>query len=434
MKMSFYIGAAALGIILLGGIIYIQWQVLIRANEKVDNEFEINVSKASYEVGFKYEQNTNLEKADLILLDSLFRIGERSLRNIFYSSDKQENSINLELLDSLTVEVFSQANFDPPVLFHVYTMNSELIYTNADTADIIMEDPIYFQFSHGGLFPKAFMYAVSIPNSGLIKKREFRHEVWWSYLVSGAILITVLLSLLTLLKQNRLSVLKTEFVASMTHEIKTPLATLNLAIDTLQNREFHNDSDAVIVFTEVLKTEIRRLHQHLNKILEASLLEKQEFDLSLETIDCVPLIQDLVSASRMRVEDVGGSIITKGCHKSSYLHVDPLHFSNIIYNLLDNAIKYGGKPPRIEVELIMGEKLEIVISDNGSGIANKYRRRIFSKLYRISKQVGPIEGAGLGLYYAQKMTKWMNGSIKCSSNEGKGSRFMIQFPTNENVS
>jgi two-component system phosphate regulon sensor histidine kinase PhoR len=234
----------------------------------------------------------------------------------------------------------------------------------------------------------------------------------------------------TLLKQKKLSEIKSDFINNMTHEFKTPLATISLAVDALKNEKVSGNKEKTGYFTGIIKEENKRMNKQVETILQAALLDKQEVQLNLKRLLAHDLIVSALNNINLQVEEKGGKIDVELDAENDLILADEVHFTNVINNLLDNAVKYSKDNPHIKLSTKnVGNHLKIKIEDNGIGMNKETLHRIFEKFYRAhTGNVHNVKGFGLGLSYVKTMVDAHHGTIKAESVLGKGSSFCIIMP------
>ena len=259
-------------------------------------------------------------------------------------------------------------------------------------------------------------------------------EITWFIL--GAILFTLIittaffLTIRTLLRQKKLSEIKSDFINNMTHEFKTPLATISLAVDALKNEKVSSDKEKTNYFTAVIKEENKRMNKQVETILQAALLDKQEVQLNLKKLSAHELIKSALNNIELPVNEKQGKLEVSLDAQKDLVMADEVHFTNLINNLLDNALKYSKETPVIKLSTSnAGNLLKIKIEDNGIGMNKETLNRIFEKFYRAhTGNIHNVKGFGLGLSYVKTMVEAHKGSIKAESTLGKGSSFFITIP------
>ncbi|WP_369995711.1 sensor histidine kinase [Winogradskyella sp.] len=233
-----------------------------------------------------------------------------------------------------------------------------------------------------------------------------------------------------LIKQRKISQIKTDFINNMTHEFKTPIATINLALDAIKNPKIISDQDKVKRYLGMIKDENKRMHAQVENVLRISKLEKNELNISKERIKLHQLIEEAITHVELIVEDRKGYVKTHlNAVKSSVL-ANESHFTNVIVNILDNAIKYSDDAPKIDVYTEnIGNNVILKISDQGNGMSKQVAKRVFEKFYREhTGNVHNVKGHGLGLAYVKRIVDDHQGHISVESEKGKGSTFIIKLP------
>jgi len=262
----------------------------------------------------------------------------------------------------------------------------------------------------------------------------FREIIWF---IIGTILFSIIITtaffitIKALLNQKKLSEIKSDFINNMTHEFKTPIATISLAVDALKNEKVIHDVEKSAYFTNIIKEENKRMNKQVEAILQAALLDKKEIDIHSIKANAHDLIQKAINNIELPLAEKNGKINVELTAKNDLLFVDEVHFINLINNLLDNAIKYS-KETGLEIGLTTENHLNqfrVKISDNGIGMNKETSSRIFEKFYRAhTGNIHNVKGFGLGLSYVKAMVEAQKGSIKVDSILGKGTTFTLSFP------
>ncbi len=233
-----------------------------------------------------------------------------------------------------------------------------------------------------------------------------------------------------LIRHRQISQIKTDFINNMTHEFKTPIATINLALDSIKNPKIINDQEKVKRYLNMIREENKRMHAQVENVLRISKLENNELNISKDRVKLHDLITDALTHVELIVEDRQGYIRTHlNAEKSSVLANDT-HFTNVIVNILDNAIKYSDDAPKIDVYTEnVGTNILLKITDQGNGMSKQVQKKVFEKFYREhSGNVHNVKGHGLGLAYVKRMVEDHQGHISVESEKGKGSTFTIKLP------
>lgn len=251
-----------------------------------------------------------------------------------------------------------------------------------------------------------------------------------SLIFTGLILFCFIYTINTILFQNKVSEMKTDFINNMTHEFKTPIATISLATDSINNPKIIGNADKVSRFVNIIKQENRRMLGQVEKVLQMAQLEKKDFQLKVTEFDLHDTIKTAAENSRLKVNKRDGTIKLNLEATKTKIIADNNHISNVIHNLLDNAEKYSKEIPEIEVSTFNSAKgVHVKISDNGIGMSKEALKNIFEKFYRVhTGNLHDVKGFGLGLSYVKAIVNAHKGDIKVDSELGEGSSFTIFLP------
>jgi len=258
--------------------------------------------------------------------------------------------------------------------------------------------------------------------------------MWFVLLISilfiAAIIITYYLTINTIIRQKKLSDIKNDFINNMTHELKTPISTISLACEMLRDKELRKDSEMFERYVSMIHEENDRLSLQVENVLQSAIWGSGEIKLKLESIDVNEILQSTLKSFEIRLKEEGAELSTEFNASSALVQADRIHLTNVINNLLDNALKYSGKEKRLEVVTQNNPKGVIIsVSDNGIGISKENQKKIFDKLYRVSTgNIHDVKGFGLGLSYVQTVVEKHKGSVKVNSQLGKGSTFVVFLP------
>ena len=293
--------------------------------------------------------------------------------------------------------------------------------------------------------PKNVYSQILFPNTGspLRLNVEFPQKSRFIFSSVRFIIPTLIFTLILLIvfvyviilafRQKKLSEIKTDFIHNMTHELKTPISTISLASQMLNDASVRKSESSLNRLAGVISDETKRLQFQVEKVLQMSVFDNSDASVKLTEIDANSVIQNVVDTFKIKVEKFGGSIDCQLDADNSLVDVDLMHFTNIIHNLFDNAIKYRNddKPPQLSIKTTNpnDKTLQIRISDNGIGIRKEDLKRIFEKFYRVpTGNRHDVKGFGLGLAYVKKMIEIFKGTITAESELGKGSTFIINLP------
>ncbi len=272
---------------------------------------------------------------------------------------------------------------------------------------------------------------VVVPDIKQIVLRSLGWNIAASLLFTIIILSAFYLTVRTMLQQKKLGEMKNDFINNMTHEFKTPLATISLAVDAMRNQKVIEDREKMGYFSGIIKEENQRMNRQVETILKASQFERQDVELALKPVSLHKVIRQVVDNFALQLEHVGGTI-TLFLHASEdTVLADEVHLANLVNNLIDNAIKYAreGVPPRIQLNTSStGKTISFRIEDNGMGMSRDTVKRIFEKFYRAhTGNRHNVKGFGLGLSYVKSVAEALGGKIKADSTLGKGSVFTLDL-------
>lgn len=247
------------------------------------------------------------------------------------------------------------------------------------------------------------------------------------------LLVVFLYTVILAFRQKKLTEMKTDFINNMTHELKTPISTISLAGQMLGDPSVMKSPATMKQLSNVITDESKRLRFQVEKVLQLSVFDNGVSTLKFSDVNANAIIEGVVNTFKLKVEKTGGTLDTDLEATRDTVYVDEMQFTNVIFNLLDNALKYMREDvdPHLEIRTrdIDGDKIEITAVDNGIGIKKEDFKRIFEKFYRVSTgNRHDVKGFGLGLPYVKKMIELFGGSISVESEFGKGSRFIIVLP------
>ncbi len=251
-----------------------------------------------------------------------------------------------------------------------------------------------------------------------------------SIIFTSIIIIAYSSAIHQLIKQRKISEIKTDFINNMTHEFKTPIATINLALDAIKNPKVIDDKEKVMRYLTMIKEENKRMHAQVENVLRISKLEKNELNISKDRLDLHELIEDALTHVELIVEDRQGYIKTHLDATETTILANETHFTNVIVNILDNAIKYSPEAPEIEIYTEnVGNNILLKVKDHGSGMSKTAVKRVFEKFYREhTGNIHNVKGHGLGLAYVKRIVEDHQGYVSVESEKEKGSIFTIKLP------
>jgi two-component system phosphate regulon sensor histidine kinase PhoR len=266
------------------------------------------------------------------------------------------------------------------------------------------------------------------------EKQFLLTELWGMLLISIILIIVIVYSftytIATIFRQKRLSEMKNDFINNMTHEFKTPIATISLACEALGDPDLRKSEDFSASYVNMITEENKRLAGMAEKILQTAVIEKGQLKMNREIINVHDIISDVVKNLRIQVEIKDGEIVRQLGAARAEIEGDRVHVTNLVYNLLDNANKYSPKKPLIRISTEnTANGLVITIDDNGIGIGKQEQKKIFDKLYRVpTGNIHEVRGFGLGLSYVKAIVEEHHGKISLESEVNRGTRFKVFLP------
>ncbi len=280
------------------------------------------------------------------------------------------------------------------------------------------------------IFQKNIKLAVYFPGKDGFIYRSLNWLLLASFVFSLFILMAFALSIFYILRQKKISEMKSDFINNMTHEFKTPIATISVATDSITNAKVLGDPERIRYFAGMIKKENTRMNRQVEDILTIARLDRKDFEFHWEPIDAHELIKDAVQGITLQIEKRGGLIDLDLKAANSVITTDKIHCTNVVYNLIDNANKYSPDAPQIKiVTKNLPKGILISVSDKGIGMNKAVQAKIFERFYRqTSGNVHNVKGFGLGLSYVKAVIEANYGTISVSSEPGKGSKFDVFLP------
>ncbi|HOO97955.1 MAG TPA: HAMP domain-containing sensor histidine kinase [Bacteroidales bacterium] len=281
----------------------------------------------------------------------------------------------------------------------------------------------------GNYFYLQIEYFIDFSDKQRLILRETAASLGMSLFSLIVVVIIFLVTYRNLMEEKRLSNLKTDFINNMTHELKTPLATITVAGKTLEMEKIRKDELKILDTAKLIGKQSVHLNQLINMILEISMWERTEFQLDKKQVNIEELMNDIVNGFKTGLGN-SATLTQKYDFSNTNADVDVVYFTTLINNLLSNAVKYSDKDPVINVEgSVENRSVRINVADNGIGISKADQKHVFDKFYRASSgNIHKYKGLGLGLYYVKKIAVAHGGDVTVSSKPGKGSIFTVTIP------
>lgn len=411
-----------LGTVAILGIVGMQTYWVATTWNLNDTEFSQKVQLALYGVARQLaaENNSDLPNRDIVR--------QRSSNYFIVNMESEIDALRLEIL---TQQELVRLGLDVPFEYAIFDC------TNDEMAYGARCEPTFKHQPEEPAEPQSYL----APDKNLlyyfgIKFPERTGYIWEKMqlvvFLSVILLLTVaffLYSLFVILGQRRLASMQKDFIDNMTHEFKTPLSTLRIAASVFMRDERIASDDRLSRYARLIHEQYERLNGQVEKVLQISRIEKGNFEIKKELVDLQELLPSLTGSIAARTEELGGQLATHLPSGPLLLQADPVHLSNIIHNLLDNAVKYGGSPPMITIGGRCKDKvLHLYVADEGPGIAPEHQDRLFEKFYRIpTGDVHDVKGFGLGLFYVAQICRAHGWQIRVESKPGHGTTFHLKM-------
>ena len=326
------------------------------------------------------------------------------------------------------------------------------ITANSNAYNLELQSPNFIKEANDEVHNKKVIVPI-IPENGsdieglvpfenlIIVIPDLKTQAWNSmiWMIIGAFVFTSIIitafgvTVQALLRQKKLSEIKTDFINNMTHEFKTPLATISLAVDALRNERVLNQPEKMSYFSGIIKEENKRMNKHVETILQAALLDKQELTLDMKKVHGNELVSKALNNYQLQIKDKNGKVELHLDAQDDEIIADEAHFTNLLSNLIDNAIKYSNENLVLKIFTVNhGKYLQIKVQDNGIGMNKETVKRVFEKFYRAhTGNLHNVKGFGLGMSYVKTVIDVHKGRIKVDSTPGKGSCFTVEMPLAE---
>ena len=377
--------------------------------------------------------------------DQLYRRNYSTL-NAWFQQDQQplEERLDPSLLESMLYSSLKDKGIEANFNFGVFSneKNSLVIvndhYVVGDNLQKNMlvgsrasEQSRLFEIS---LFPRSFpppgMLMIHFPDQRRYLWRSLRLNLLGTLLFAGIILFCFVYTINVIFRQKKISEMKTDFINNMTHEFKTPIATISLAADSINSPMVIADPGKIQRFANIIKQENSRMNNQVEKVLQLARIDRENVSLKIVEVNLHEVIAAALENISLQVEKRNGSVEAHLQAKQAMIQGDLTHISSVINNLLDNANKYTPNDPKIVITTKdAGNGVEVTVSDNGIGMSKESRKYIFDKFYRVhTGNLHDVKGFGLGLSYVKAIMTAHKGTIEVKSELGKGSSFTLFFP------
>lgn len=351
-------------------------------------------------------------------------------KGVTMKQEKDSDRVDLRRMDSIVHKQLG--NFGIPVKnsYDVYNYDRKKIFDGNSSKPVSATGFRSQQYSYNLRF--LGMYQLIVPSVNNIVFYRMRY-----YLVSSCLMIlltvTVFLFILRLMRNQRLyTQARVSFTSNITHELKTPVATVSLALETIVENSLENDPETLRNYLDISRSELQRLNLMIDSVLNLEHFDNGQIKLRTELFDVQQGLQQIIASMRLQLENSGAILIFEPMELPCFVSGDPVHLTNVFYNLIENALKYGGNNVQLEIFChCKANEVKISFKDNGPGIDRAYHRKIFERFFRVPSKtidIHNVKGTGLGLNYVKQIIEKHGGQIKLESEIGKGSNFIIYLP------
>lgn len=436
---AFFLGIICLASVLLSQYIWINKTIKLQKNEVAIQSKIDSLDLIRFNQKIHYSLSNVLDKIALTTGDSTDRYGaiKQLAPNLFYAN--YNGNIEPKYLENLLIDEFYKINITRSFQYSLYDCYKDSIYHSSlikytidslfteSTTRLIYPELDFNKSNH--YFTIYFPFIAAQP----IKKPEDLDSPWM-FLLLVSLLISIYLgySVYTIMRQRKLADIKTDFINNMTHELKTPIATIGLSSNMLLTSDFSNDPERLKRYASIIYNENKRLEAQVERVLNIAKIDKNQESLKLTLFDTHEFINDIVETIQINIEEIGGTLELSLNAQSFTVYADSLHVKNVIHNLVENAIKYRSDKRNLHLSIATRNDkkyLIIEISDNGVGISKENQKFIFDKFYRVpTGDVHDVKGFGLGLFYVRSIIEKHGGKVTLKSTFGEGTVFSIYLP------
>jgi two-component system, OmpR family, phosphate regulon sensor histidine kinase PhoR len=394
---------------------------IITPNQKVESMIDAVMNKIKDSTGntviFTQKFSDSLRKA--------FPGRRDRMMQFLFDIDSLQDSIKIRELDSAYAKRLDEQSLDVP--FVISRVEAKEPMEAKERTESREKEPAFNEVTLG--FRNPITYRLTINNKTSFVLKRIGIPILFSIFLVAFTVLSFSLLYRNLLRQNRLADIKNEFMSNITHELKTPIATVSVAIEALRSFNANLDPQRTKEYLDISANELQRLSLLVDKVLKLSMFEKKEIDLQYEPLDMKGVVQEVTSSLRLQFEKHHAQL-NVASEGDTTLEGDRLHLVSVVFNLLDNAIKYSADAPKIDVKIIGdNSRVNLVIKDSGIGIPEEYKGKIFEKFFRVpTGNLHNAKGYGLGLSYVAHVINRHKGTIDVQSIPGDGSKFIISLP------
>jgi two-component system phosphate regulon sensor histidine kinase PhoR len=344
----------------------------------------------------------------------------------------QVDEIDTIALDSILQQQLKDKGIGAEYAYGIFDpfMNAFFVACGKDQVEGVITSPHKVNLTPGNVFSQPKFLSIFFPN----QNKYLLRTMWLLLTISTMFILVIIFSfsftVSTIIKQKKVSEIKNDFINNMTHELKTPISTISLACQALGDPDIKSKKGIVDNYINVIADENKRLAMVVENVLRTAVMDKGELKLEIVDINVNEVVDQVLQNMKIQLEQKGGSFITDLQATNTFVQADKIHFTNVVFNLVDNALKYTEKIPVIKVGTRdEAQGIVVFVEDNGIGISKDNQKKIYEKLYRVpTGNIHNVKGFGLGLSYVKAIVDKHNGWIKVKSELNKGSRFEILIP------
>ncbi|MEN8250249.1 MAG: HAMP domain-containing sensor histidine kinase [Bacteroidota bacterium] len=352
----------------------------------------------------------------------------RVVEEMMYYEIKRPLRVHPLVIDSLLQEEFNNKGIRLKYEFAVYdARETSFKVIQASNPEELLNTTLRASLFPNDLMANNLSLLVNFP-----EKSSYLLKDIWASLLTSVVFILIIIGTFSyviykIIRQKKVAELKNDFINNMTHEFKTPIATVTLATEALQEEVVHSSRDTMLRYVGVIQQESKRLGSQVEKVLQLASMDRNKLDLNKKLTEVNKIINVAVDRAKFQVEERNGKLDVALDSNDIMILADEMHLSNAVFNLLDNAIKYSKDEPEIRIEsYTKGNKLTIAVSDKGIGLTRPQQQQIFDKFYRVpTGNLHDVKGFGLGLNYVKYVVEAHEGEIKVTSQVNKGSKFTV---------
>src|SRR5690554_112528 len=439
------IGALSIFSILMVQVIWINRTIRAQKDAVILQERQDSLNVRQFEESVRVALRNAVEEIGTHYVDSSDIYGAVKQKSSNYFLVDINENLHPYYLEQLLKRTFYDHNITQNFQYGIYDCyNDSIVYGNlirfsrdslyapATDTTLGVTSPELSWERDGHYFTVYFPELLSQPTDSLIVEKS--PWLYMAYIV-GILLVFFAFSISVIIRQKRISEVKTDFVNNMTHELKTPISTIGLSSEMLMTSDFTKDPERLKKYAEVIFKENKRLEQQVERVLNMAKLDRNELELQIERIEIHELIEEVADSFRFNQSMSGGEINLDLKAEDDVVEGDMVHITNVLFNLMDNAVKYSVDAPQVKI-ITENKKngIEVKFQDQGIGISKDQINQVFEQFYRVpTGDQHDVKGFGLGLYYVKLIVDKHKGKISLNSIPGEGSTFTIWLPqTNKN--